>query len=178
LAVNEGYEPNGLALASDGNFYGTAPYGGQYSRGTIFKMMPSGAATTIYSFGSIQKTNYPFPLDGAMPYLAALVQGTNGDLYGTTAEGGLSTQNYYGTVFRLSVPMPPVGTALTIQDNLMTFAWAAVAGQAYQVQYKTNLSQANWSNLGSALVATNGTITTFDQITSGPQRSYRLIVLP
>ena len=49
----------GLIQATDGNFYGTTWYGGANDEGTIFKIPPSGALTTLHSFGY---------LDGGYPY--------------------------------------------------------------------------------------------------------------
>lgn len=57
--------------------------------GTIFKMTPAGALTKLVSFGI---TN------GAKPY-AGLVQTPDGNLYGTTSEGGTNNQ---GTIFRVT----------------------------------------------------------------------------
>jgi uncharacterized repeat protein (TIGR03803 family) len=92
----------GLLQAADGDLYGTTLYGG--GNGTIFKITPSGALTTLYTF--------PFPcppsgcLGGEMPS-GGLVQATNGDLYGTTYEGG---KHGAGTVFRFT----PSGTLTTL----------------------------------------------------------------
>jgi uncharacterized repeat protein (TIGR03803 family) len=86
-----------LLLASDGNYYGETTYGGAHTFGTIFRLTPSGALTTLYSFGSIQDTNGQ-PLDGYSP-LGGLVQGNDGKLYGVTSYGG--TYNN-GTVFQVS----------------------------------------------------------------------------
>jgi uncharacterized repeat protein (TIGR03803 family) len=91
----------GLAQATDGNIYGTTEYGGincaPNGCGTVFKITPSGMLTTLYSFCS-----QPVCADGSEP-VAALVQDTNGDLYGTT---GFPT-NGDGTVFALSVGLGP-----------------------------------------------------------------------
>ena len=88
----------GLIQATDGEFYGTTYYGGSNACaggcGTVFKITPRGAITTLYSFGPHNGT-----VDGAGPY-ASLVQAPNGDFYGTTQEGGPAND---GTVFRLSV---------------------------------------------------------------------------
>jgi uncharacterized repeat protein (TIGR03803 family) len=80
----------GLALGTDGDFYGTTYYGGANSGyGTVFKMSPSGALTTLHVFRST---------DGANPG-APLLQGTDGNFYGTTVGGG----SYgYGTVFKIT----------------------------------------------------------------------------
>jgi len=81
----------GLVQASDGNFYGTASTGGTQSAGAIFKMTSTGAFSTIYSFCSVTCA------DGETPY-AGLIQGTDGNLYGTAYAGG----NGYGTIFSVS----------------------------------------------------------------------------
>lgn len=83
----------GLVLATNGNFYGTTADGGANGYGTVFKITPGGALTTLYSFCAKQNC-----ADGELPY-AALVQGTDGNLYGTTYGGGA---NDYGTVFKIT----------------------------------------------------------------------------
>jgi uncharacterized repeat protein (TIGR03803 family) len=80
----------GLAQGSDGSFYGTTWQGGINNWGTVFKISPAGALTTLYSFSDDN--------DGANPY-AGLVQGSDGNFYGTTEGGGT---NYAGTVFKIS----------------------------------------------------------------------------
>ena len=79
-----------LALRSDGDLYGTTPYGGAYGKGTIFKIpRMSGALKTLHSFTGT---------DGATPQ-ANLISGADGNLYGTTYEGGANDE---GTVFMVS----------------------------------------------------------------------------
>ncbi len=93
----DGATPSGaLAKGSDGNFYGTTQYGGAYGAGTIFRITPSGAFTSLYSFspsaaGSVS-TN------GAVPN--ALVVASNGVFYGTTQQGGVGNA---GTFFQFTV---------------------------------------------------------------------------
>jgi uncharacterized repeat protein (TIGR03803 family) len=67
--------------------------------GTVFKITPNGALTTLYSFCSQSGCT-----DGAGPY-GGLVQATNGNLYGTTIDGGGTSG--FGTVFSLSVGLGP-----------------------------------------------------------------------
>jgi uncharacterized repeat protein (TIGR03803 family) len=85
--------PTGLLQAGDGNFYLTVS-GGVAQNGFILKITPAGKATTLYNFCSI--TNC---LDGANPG-GPLVQGANGNLYGTTAGGGKYAN---GTFFELTL---------------------------------------------------------------------------
>jgi uncharacterized repeat protein (TIGR03803 family) len=73
----------------NGSFYGTT-FGGTASGdyGSVYKITSSGAFTTLHNFGST---------DGANPY-APLLQGNDGNFYGTTSTGG--THNA-GTIFRI-----------------------------------------------------------------------------
>jgi uncharacterized repeat protein (TIGR03803 family) len=88
----DGYSPNGaLVQAMNGDLYGTTSSGGAHDSGfcpfgcgTIFKITPTGALTTLYNFCSALGCT-----DGAVPE-AGLVQGANGNLYGTTADGGIA----------------------------------------------------------------------------------------
>ncbi len=97
-----------LVQASNGNFYGTTrtpPHGegGAYGYGTVFEITPSGTLTTLHSFDGT---------DGAYPY-AGLVQATDGNLYGTTTNGGANnvcTSGGCGTVFKIT----PAGAFTTL----------------------------------------------------------------
>jgi uncharacterized repeat protein (TIGR03803 family) len=102
---SDGSNPNaGLLQASDGNFYGTTVYGGSGDEGgTVFKITPQGTLTTLYSFCS--ETDCA---DGESPY-GGLVQGTDGNFYGTTGFGGT---NHDGTVFK----MTPSGVLTTLYN--------------------------------------------------------------
>jgi uncharacterized repeat protein (TIGR03803 family) len=81
-----------LIQGSDGRLFGTTAEGGAsgpFGRGTVFKITAGGKLTTLHSFSST---------DGAYPY-AGLVQATNGELYGTTSQGGTTGA---GAVFKIT----------------------------------------------------------------------------
>lgn len=95
------YDP--LLLGTDGNFYGTTFYGGSINgvyngNGVVFKVTPQGKYTPIYVFCA-----QPGCLDGGQPS-AGLVQGTDGNFYGTTLVGGthLYSNFFGGTIFKLT----------------------------------------------------------------------------
>ncbi len=105
---DDGANPTaGLVLGSDGLFYGTTAFGGRYrSRygpgdGTVFRInAPTGPLETICSFSGGGGSGG----DGAVP-AATLVQGSDGDFYGTTAlSGGPGMFGFggSGTVFRIN----------------------------------------------------------------------------
>jgi uncharacterized repeat protein (TIGR03803 family) len=83
-----------LVQGSDGNFYSTTYSGGTYGYGTVFTITTAGKLTTLYSFcGQVLCP------DGERPYGGGLVQGSDGNFYGTTILGG--TDNF-GTVFKIT----------------------------------------------------------------------------
>jgi uncharacterized surface anchored protein len=82
----------------------------------------------------------------------------------------------------ISLDLSPLCTpdiqTVTRSDNTFALSWSALMGRAYQVQFKTDLTQTNWSNLILRLTATNTTMTTFDPVASDAQRFYRVALLP
>jgi len=98
----DGQTPNaGVIQATNGDFYGTTVYGGaNNNNGTVFKITPSGALTTLYNFCSRSGCT-----DGQVP-AAGLIQATDGNLYGTTTSGGKGG----GTIFAIT----PSGTLTTL----------------------------------------------------------------
>lgn len=91
LGGNDGGNPvAGLVSDAKGNLYGTTQAGGANSVGVVFKLTPSGREIVLHSFSGSP--------DGANPY-GALVTDANGNLYGTTLNGGVNND---GTVFKIT----------------------------------------------------------------------------
>lgn len=65
-----------------------------------------------------------------------------------------------------------------ITNGSVRLTWTTMSGLVYQLQYKTNLMQNAWINLGSPITASGGTLTTTDVAPTDKQRFYRLQVLP
>ncbi|HVN07195.1 MAG TPA: choice-of-anchor tandem repeat GloVer-containing protein [Bryobacteraceae bacterium] len=129
-----------LIQATDGNFYGTTQYGGAYNGGTVFRITPGGTLTTLYSFCA-----QPGCADGQAPY-AGLFEGTDGNLYGTTFQGGAGGR---GTVFKLSTGLGSFVEMLPA---------SAPAGKVVQI-LGTNLTRA-------AKVSFNGTAAVFTVVSA------------
>ncbi len=94
------YPDGGLIFDAAGNLYGTTSEGGIHLScnegcGTVFELSPRESGgyteTVLHNFGS--------GADGQQPY-ASLIFDADGNLYGTTSEGGIHV--YGGTVFELS----------------------------------------------------------------------------
>jgi hypothetical protein len=82
------------------------------------------------------------------------------------------------------VSMTPVANAsiklAARKSDDFQLVWNTSTGVVYQAQYKTNLSQLDWINLGISTPANTATLTTTDTnaLQSSPQRFYRLLALP
>jgi uncharacterized repeat protein (TIGR03803 family) len=82
---------NGLKQAANGDLYGVTQIGNNPAGfGSVFRVTTAGALTTIHSF-----TN---GLDGGVPQ-TGLVQATDGNIYGTTSQGGSAGG---GTIFQIT----------------------------------------------------------------------------
>jgi uncharacterized repeat protein (TIGR03803 family) len=97
---SEGYSPGaGVVRDAQGELYGTTSAGGAYNSGTVFKLSQAGKLRILYSFRGL----YP---RGDGDSGAGLIQDAEGNLYGTTSEGGDIScplgDNGCGIVFKLS----------------------------------------------------------------------------
>lgn len=125
----DGQRPySGLTMGTDGDFYGTTFLGGTENLGTVFKIAANGTLTTLHNFtkadgitetppiqaadgdffGTTATTAYRVAPSGGFTSLPSLYgaspanplfQATDGNLYGTTGDGGSSN---HGTVFKMT----------------------------------------------------------------------------
>ena len=74
---------------------------------------------------------------------------------------------------------PPMITGLARVTNGMSLTWTSTPGKVYRVQFKTHLSESEWTDLSGDVSATSATATKIDETTSASaQRFYRVIKLP
>ena len=83
----------GLVQATNGSLYGTTVNGGANGQGIVFRITMAGELTVLYSFCSLAGC-----VDGMEPS-GALIQGADGNFYGTTFFGGAHKE---GTVFKIT----------------------------------------------------------------------------
>jgi hypothetical protein len=130
----------------------------------VFKINSNGTLTNLWSFGR---------RDGETP-LSGLVQGSDGNFYGTTAYGGAYGSAYggYGTVFRLTiVPQPQLTIIPSGPYVILTWPPDCVG---ITLQSTTNLgSSAVWSTNSSPSVVIGGQSVVINAI-SGTRKFYRL----
>jgi uncharacterized repeat protein (TIGR03803 family) len=99
------YPQAGLVLTPSANFYGTTAAGGTYGGGTFFKITASGKLTTIYNFCHLSVCP---PGSDALNGPGAVIQGTDGNFYGTAGGGA----NGYGAIFKIT----PEGALTTLHS--------------------------------------------------------------
>lgn len=98
----DGFAPGPyLELASDGNLYGITEDGGYYESvrtGTIFRITPGGAKSTLYSFGN--------DLENPTQPTGGIVEGRDGNFYGMTFRSGslgsVGPIRGQGAIYRMS----------------------------------------------------------------------------
>ncbi len=160
--AKEGANPFATLLrGQDGTYYGTTILGGaaqSVPRGTVFQVATNGSFAGLASF---------YDAIGSSPY-GGLTQDAAGNLYGTTFDQGAGLK---GTVFRLDPAATKLQAALAATG--FEISWDAWLGKTYQLEYKTNAIQNQWTSLFNSIPATNGLMTVREPLQDAG-RLYRL----
>jgi len=151
----------GLIEGSDGSFYGTTEKGGTHGTvfggyGNVFKFSTNGTLTRLYSFtgGS----------DGLNPE-AGLVQGSDGDFYGTTEQGGTDD---FGAVFKISANGTLTRLYSFTGGKDGTFPVAGLVQGSDGSFYGTTFGFQSGADPGTVFkISTNGALTTLYSFTGG-----------
>ena len=92
---SDGATPYGTLLSYNNIVYGTTSKGGGPGLGVVFRMNPDGSNyTVLHAFQGINQHS-----DGSFPHAGLVLNKKDGMLYGTTINGGNSSDD--GTVFRI-----------------------------------------------------------------------------
>jgi uncharacterized repeat protein (TIGR03803 family) len=195
-----------VVQGADGALYGTTVTGGPGGGGTIFRLsftsapqitsqpqnqtVFAGAHATfnVAAYGAPQLL-FHWQKNGTNLTDGVSVSGSTGRILTlanlSPADAGnysVIVSNSLGSVASsnalLTVIPPPTFQTIGQTNGTITFAWSAVSGQQYQVQYNTNLPSANWINLGSVILPTNSLATYSEPVEPGTRRFYRVVLIP
>ncbi len=90
-----------MAQGRDGNFYGISQSGNGCCQGWFYKISSKGVLTSLHAMAQSEGTN-----------CSGVTLGTDGNFYGTCANGGLVNGNPGGTLIRVT----PAGTVTVLHD--------------------------------------------------------------
>ena len=145
-----------LIQGRDGLFYGTSIGARTSAGGTVFSVTSSGTLTTLHAFGGAG--------NGISPR-AALVQGSDGLLYGTTDDGG---RDGFGTVFRIATN----GSGYTLLHSFTGTDGSSPHASLLQASdgnfYGTTLTGGPGGNAGTVFRLTPGGVLTTLHVFTGP----------
>lgn len=174
--------PNAFVAGSDGNFYGTTEVEGDSQLGSVFKLTPKGQFSILASFNG---------RNGAIPcgsstfqrrsHPSGLIQGADGNFYGTTYYGGSTykDQSYpwgLGTVFRIT----PAGVLTTLVSFKGPNGAAPRTGltQGKDGNFYGTTTRGGKNDNGTIFKMTPaGTLTTLFSFPAGPFASYASLVV-
>jgi uncharacterized repeat protein (TIGR03803 family) len=145
----DGNNPAALLQAANGELFGEAGGGGATGAGTIFKITAGGTLTTLFNFCAQPNGECT---DGGAPN--ALIQATNGDLYGTTVAGG--TRYNGGVIFSLNLGLGPFVALQTTSGEVgakVTILGTDLAG-ATSVTFNGTSATFTVNSTGSAITST------------------------
>jgi hypothetical protein len=79
---------------------------------------------------------------------------------------------------RVEIVPAPVVQSATVAGGLITFAWSGAANLNYQIQTASDLSNPEWTDVGTPVAGSGSLVSTSEPITTASQQFYRVILLP
>ena len=135
---------------------------------TIRKISTNGIVSTVCGAAGISGTNSGANGAGKLFNPYGLV---------VAADGSLIVADTYNELVRAVIVPFKVAFQFTGATHTATLAWDSVIGKKYQVQFKTDLAAAAWTNLGAPMTATDFTLSATDSSATGI-KIYRVLLLP
>ncbi len=166
------WNPTGVTVNSAGVLYIA-----DSQNNSIRKVAPIGTNWVVTTIGGMDT------IIGVQPFVGnsdgtnsqALFNGPAG--IAVEANGNLLVADSANNTIREGLTLLPKIQMVSGNTGTITVIWSAFPGLAYQLQYKTDLFQTDWSDLGSSITASNNSATTTD-ISTNAQRFYRVKQLP
>jgi uncharacterized repeat protein (TIGR03803 family) len=160
-----------LIFGNDGRLYGTTSFGGDPANsnsgigsGSVFGITTNGTFTTLFLFHGTNGSNPA----------ASLTLGPDGNLYGTTAQGGPGGG---GTIFRV-VLTPRFAGIARLPDSRLVLAATGPSGTPFRLWTSTNVATPvqSWIVLTNDAFRVDGTYSYTDGPPAAVQGFYRLSV--
>ena len=95
----------------------------------------------------------------------------------TNALGGATSRFYRVTLVQGGAGRPLI-RSISKSNGVVTVVWSSVLNQGYRLQFKSNLSDANWLNVAPDVVATGPATAMTDAAGSSARRYYRVVLVP
>ena len=168
----DGEEPSfRLIFGNDGRLYGTTSFAGDLANspsgigsGSVFGITTNGTFTTLFLFHGTNGSNPA----------ASLTLGPDGNLYGTTAQGGPGGG---GTIFRV-VLTPQFAGIAKLPDRRLLLTATGPSGTPFRLWTSTNVATPvqSWTVLTNGAFGVDGTYFYTDGPPAAVQGFYRLSV--
>ena len=156
------YPAGSLVQAGDGNLYGTASAGGTNGSGTLFKISLGGSFQLIHAFSALNTSGENS--EGSDPE-AALIQGTDTNLYGTAYAGG---SNGFGAVFAYNVSLSQISSLHSFQNAANGANPMAALVQGRDGDFYGTTSQGGSDTYGALFkITSKGVLTPLHSFTNG-----------
>lgn len=104
-----------------------------------------------------------YAFDPADRLKLTLVRGVGPAATSSLTDGPANLPQRFYRVVQVETPLQSVPASLSLVNGLATVSWNASGGRTYRVQYKDNLSDANWSNM-AADVTSGGPVLQFPAV--------------
>ncbi len=79
--------------------------------------------------------------------------------------------------FTIALLAPPAVQSIVLTNRIVNITWSAIAGRSYQLQSAAPITNATWTAVGPAVLATTNVATVADSATN-TSRFYRILALP
>jgi len=158
-------QPNSIGVDGGGNLFVT-----DQNNNTVRKLTPMG-------------TNWVSSTIGGWAGHSGSADGTNSAARFTSPYGVAvdSVGNLYvgdgSPAIRGGVHLP-VFQSVAQANGKIGLSWSAAPGQKLQLQFTSDLTSTNWTNLGNTMTATNGSVSASDTLGPDKERFYRILLVP
>lgn len=157
------------ALVNDLNL--TVTSGANTYKGNVFSGPFSTTGGTADGTNNVENVFLPA---GAAQNFTVTVTAANISADAITNGGSLSEQDFALVIYNAQIAQPAI-QSVRVTNKVVTMRWNMPTNFVYRAQFKTNLTDAAWTDLTQDILATNSPVTVTNVVNGSP-RFYRLRV--